>query len=149
MKMEKMYIKAEEYFKTLDGVDSSAVEIALIAIRKQIPQKPITKLTAHGNWQACPNCKAVFESRKTVLFCQVCGQAFIQGGETMSEDKQAILDALLPALNLTRGGREITKLVLIGETVFICFGDYSMAVNASGDSGIAMIYDIVRKISGG
>lgn len=67
----------------------------------------------------------------------------------MSEDKQAILDALLPALNLTRDGRKITSLVIIGETVFICFGDYSMTVNASGDSGIAMIYDVVRKISGG
>ena len=54
----------------------------------------------------------------------------------MNEDKQAILDALLPALNLTRDGREITKLVLIGETVFICFGGYSKTVNASGDSGV-------------
>lgn len=67
----------------------------------------------------------------------------------MSEDKQAILDALLPALKLTRDGRKITSLVIIGETVFIGFGNYSITVNASGDSGIAMIYDIVRKISGG
>lgn len=63
----------------------------------------------------------------------------------MSEDKQAILDALLPALKLTRDGRKITKLVLIGETVFICFGDYSMTVNASGDSGVSLIYDVIRK----
>ena len=67
----------------------------------------------------------------------------------MSEDKQAILDALLPALRLTRDGRKITNIFLIGETVFICFGKYSRTVNASGDSGIAMIYDVVRKISGG
>jgi hypothetical protein len=67
----------------------------------------------------------------------------------LSEDKQAILDELLPALKLTRDGRKITGLVLVGETVFICFGNYSTTVNASGDSGIAMIYDIVRKISGG
>lgn len=67
----------------------------------------------------------------------------------MSEDKQAILDALLPALGLTRDGRKITNLVIIGETVFISYGKYSVTVNASGDSGIAMIYDVVRKISGG
>lgn len=67
----------------------------------------------------------------------------------MSEDKQAILDALLPALRLTRDGRKITNLALIGETVFISYGKYSVTVNASGDSGIAMIYDVVRKIAGG
>jgi hypothetical protein len=63
----------------------------------------------------------------------------------MSEDKQAILDALLPALKLTRDGRKITELVLIGETVFICFGGYSMTVNVSGDSGVSLIYDVIRK----
>lgn len=73
-KMIQAFIRAEKYFKTLDGVDSSAVGIALIAISLQIPKKPI-QLTAHGNGQACPNCKAVFESGKTVRFCQVCGQA--------------------------------------------------------------------------
>ena len=67
----------------------------------------------------------------------------------MSEDKQAILDALLPALRLTRDGRKITNLALIGETVFISYGKYSVTVNSSGDSGIAMIYDVVRKIAGG
>ena len=75
MKMEKAYIKAEEYFKTLDGLYTPAVLLALIAIEKQIPRKPIPKLTAHGNCQACPNCKAVFESGKTVRFCSDCGQA--------------------------------------------------------------------------
>lgn len=73
-KMIQAFIRAEEYFKTLDGVDSSAVGIALIAIKKQIPQKPI-QLTAYGNVQACPCCKAVFESGETVRFCKVCGQA--------------------------------------------------------------------------
>lgn len=74
-KMIQAFIRAKQYFKTLDGVDSSAVGIALIAIGKQIPREPIPKITAHGNRQACPNCKAVFESGATVRFCQVCGQA--------------------------------------------------------------------------
>lgn len=63
----------------------------------------------------------------------------------MNEDKQAILDALLPALRLTRDGRKITNLVIIGETVFISFGNYSITVNASGDSGVSLIYDVIRK----
>lgn len=74
MKLEQAFIRTEKYFKTLDGVDSSAVGIALIAIKKQIPQKPI-QLTAYGNGQACPNCKAELGSSETVRFCQVCGQA--------------------------------------------------------------------------
>lgn len=75
MKLEQAYIRTEKYFKTLDGLYTPAVLLALIAIEKQIPRKPIPKLTAHGNCQACPNCKAAFESGKTVRFCQVCGQA--------------------------------------------------------------------------
>ena len=74
MKMEQMYIKAEEYFKTLDGLYTPAVLLALIAIQKQIPKEPI-QLTAHGNCQACPKCKAALGSGDTVRFCSVCGQA--------------------------------------------------------------------------
>ena len=73
-KMIQALIRAEDYFKTLDGLYTPAVLLALVAINKQIPKKPI-QLTAHGNCQACPNCKAAFESGKTVRFCQVCGQA--------------------------------------------------------------------------
>lgn len=75
MKLEQAYIMTEKYFKTLDGLYTPAVLLALIAIEKQIPRKPIPKLTAHGNCQACPNCKAAFENGATVRFCQVCGQA--------------------------------------------------------------------------
>ena len=75
MKMEQAYIKAGKYFKTLDGLYTPAVLIALDAIEKQIPRKPIPKLTAYGNRQACPNCKAELGSSETVRFCQVCGQA--------------------------------------------------------------------------
>ena len=74
-KMIQAFIRAEEYFKTLDGLYTPAVLLALIAIGKQIPKKPITKLTAHGNCQACPNCKAELGSSETVRFCQNCGQA--------------------------------------------------------------------------
>lgn len=74
-KMIQAFIRAEEYFKTLDGLYTPAVLLALIAIGKQIPREPIPKITAHGNRQACPNCKAVFGSGETVRFCQVCGQA--------------------------------------------------------------------------
>ena len=73
-KMIQALIRAEDYFKTLDGLYTPAVLLALVAINKQIPKKPI-QLTAHGNCQACPNCKSVLENGKTVRFCQVCGQA--------------------------------------------------------------------------
>ena len=78
MKMEQAYIKAEEYFKTLDGLYTPAVLLALEAIGKQIPKRPVLKITAYGNCKArlaCPKCKTAFESGETVRFCQVCGQA--------------------------------------------------------------------------
>lgn len=84
MKMERMYLMAEDYFKTLDGLNTKAVLIALEAIGKQIPKKPVLKITAYGNCKArlaCPNCKAELENGKTDRFCQLCGQAIKQGGE--------------------------------------------------------------------
>ena len=65
------------------------------------------------------------------------------------EDKQAILNALLPALQLTRAGREATELIYDKgtEKVLIEYTDGSNElVNVALDSGVAMIIDVCKAV---
>lgn len=66
----------------------------------------------------------------------------------MTEDKQAICDALLPALKLTRAGAEIEALRCSKEreTVTIAYPDGITPVNVDLDSGASMILDIVKAL---
>lgn len=67
----------------------------------------------------------------------------------MTEDKQAICDALLPALKLTRAGADIVSLEYSQEreTVTIAYPDGITPVNVDLDSGAAMILDIVKALT--
>lgn len=70
----------------------------------------------------------------------------------MNEDKQAICDKLCEALRLTRAGRDIRKIEYseYAEVVYVWFGGPDtvggMRCNVEGDSGAAIIADIVRKV---
>lgn len=69
----------------------------------------------------------------------------------MDEDMQIILDYLLPALQQTRGGRKIVSLAYAvepgRETVTITFqSGGTRRVVVTGDSGVAMIYEVIRAI---
>lgn len=67
----------------------------------------------------------------------------------MEENKQAILDALLPALKLTRAGADITELRYYKENdrvIVVYDGGDCDNVNVSLDSGIAMIIDISKAV---
>ena len=67
----------------------------------------------------------------------------------MTEDKQAICDALLPALKLTRAGAEIEALRYSKEreTVTIAYPDGITPINIATERGIMMILDIVLALT--
>lgn len=65
------------------------------------------------------------------------------------EDKNKICRLLLPALQGTRALHDLTALEYIpeSETVTAVFSHkYHKEVNVEGDSGIAMILDIVKRL---
>lgn len=67
----------------------------------------------------------------------------------MEENKQAILDALLPALKLTRAGADIMGLRYDKEKEKVTisyYGSCNDSVNVHLDSGIAMIMDIAKAV---
>ena len=69
----------------------------------------------------------------------------------MKEDKQKILDLLLPALQETRNLKDLMSLVYIKlengeERVIAIFPVGDKAVNITGDSGTSMIQDVLRGI---
>lgn len=68
----------------------------------------------------------------------------------MTEDKQAICDALLPALKLTREGADIVSLEYSQErgTVTIMYSDgITPIATEHGISGIMMILNIVLALT--
>lgn len=67
----------------------------------------------------------------------------------MTEDKQAICDALLSALKLTRAGAEIEALRYSKEreTVTIAYPDGITPINIATERGIMMILDIVLALT--
>ena len=67
----------------------------------------------------------------------------------MTEDKQAICDALLPALKLTRAGAEIEALRYSKEreTITIAYPDGITPINIATERGIMMILDIVLALT--
>lgn len=67
------------------------------------------------------------------------------------EDKKKILDLLLPALQETRNLEDLMSLVYVKlengeERVIAIFPAGDKAVNITGDSGTAMIQDVLRGI---
>ena len=67
------------------------------------------------------------------------------------EDKQKILDLLLPALQETRNLEDLMSLVYVKlengeERVIAIFPAGDKAVNITGDSGTSMIQDVLRGI---
>ncbi len=67
----------------------------------------------------------------------------------MTEDKQAICDALLPALKLTGEGADIVSLEYSQEqeTVTIMYSDGITPTNIATERGIMMILDIVLALT--
>ena len=71
------------------------------------------------------------------------------------ENKQAILDALLAAIRLTRAGEDVAHLEYVNEgpareEVMVFFGDNGYpgrVINVAMDSGFAMIRDVVNHMS--
>ena len=67
----------------------------------------------------------------------------------MHEDKQEILDLLLPALQATRNLNDVTGLQYDGltETVAVTYkSGYTRKINVAMDSGAAMIRDVMKHI---
>lgn len=64
------------------------------------------------------------------------------------EDKQKILDLLLPALQATRGQHDLQELHYHAETesVMVVYEHGAFPVNVAMDSGIAMIRDVLRAL---
>jgi|GEM_PF-803993 len=65
------------------------------------------------------------------------------------EDKQKILDLLLPALQATRGQHDLRSLTYVDDgkgeqQVVIVWDKGKTSVNVSMDSGIAMIWDVLK-----
>ena len=67
----------------------------------------------------------------------------------MTEDKQAICNALLPALKLTGEGADIVSLEYSQErgTVTIMYSDGITPINIATERGIMMILDIVLALA--
>lgn len=68
----------------------------------------------------------------------------------MREDKQKILDLLLPALQATRNLHDLRSLELDAEQelVYATFeSGYQKIANVAGDSGTSMIRDIIGQIA--
>lgn len=71
----------------------------------------------------------------------------------MTEDKQKILDALLPALRLTRGAYDLINLIYVRvsddqEYVLAVYNNGAeRKINTSLDSGLAMIRDVCERVS--
>lgn len=67
----------------------------------------------------------------------------------MNEDKQAILNALVPALQKTRAGKDVVKLIYDKKTECVLV-EYtnggSIIVNVHMDSGAAMISDVAKAV---
>lgn len=68
----------------------------------------------------------------------------------MTEDKQKILDLLLPALQATRNLHDLMSLEIDAEQelVYATFeSGYQKVVNVACDSGTSMIRDIIGQIA--
>lgn len=68
----------------------------------------------------------------------------------MYEDKKRIIDLLLPAVQATRAGEDVTELLLSEDqkTVMIVYEHgHRERVNVAYDSGCALIRDVMRHIN--
>lgn len=64
---DSMYAYSQKY--------NEALNIALSALRKQVPMKPKTKTLAEGwTFYICPTCKYVYGEGKLSSYCGYCGQ---------------------------------------------------------------------------
>lgn len=68
------------------------------------------------------------------------------------EDRDAILNKLLPTLQLTRGGADVEELKGIArydgenEVIIVYRNGYSETVCVTADSGLALIQDVVKAL---
>ena len=64
-----------------------------------------------------------------------------------SENIKSILEKLTELLQMTRAGKDIFEIVKVNEKAVIVYNHGDMdIVNIECDSGIAVIYDIVKKL---
>lgn len=66
----------------------------------------------------------------------------------MKEDKRAIVQKLKELLQITRAGSGVRDLILNGKEkcITIVYECGSKQVNVEGDSGVALIRDVMRSI---
>lgn len=80
----------------------------------------------------------------------VCRRVEFGGRRKLMENKQEILDKLLPALQATRLFRDLVSLEYEPEQKMVTAvydGGATLRVNVSGDSGFAMIKDVLRLLA--
>ena len=69
----------KRYTKEHNGRMCEKVNLALEALEKQIPKKPIIRETedhfGYVKYILCPNCKEVEFGHEHPCFCKLCGQA--------------------------------------------------------------------------
>ena len=69
----------KRYTKQHNGRMCEKVNLALEALEKQIPKKPIIRKTkdyfGYAEYILCPNCKKVDFGLTQPCFCRLCGQA--------------------------------------------------------------------------
>ena len=64
---DSMYAYSKDY--------NEALEMALSALKKQIPMKPKKKILAEGwTFYICPTCKCVYGEGNLSRYCGYCGQ---------------------------------------------------------------------------
>lgn len=76
--LESLIINSQ-YFHDEEGdiweKDIEALNMAIEALEKQIPKKPIDKTKSTDDYGYCPNCKTIIDDYSDFKFCSTCGQA--------------------------------------------------------------------------
>ena len=49
--------------------------MAIEALEKQMPKKPLDKTKSTDDYGYCPNCKTIIDNYSDFKFCSTCGQA--------------------------------------------------------------------------
>ena len=76
-------IECEESICYVTDIDAEPLRLAIKALEKQIPKKPICEVVeikserqqSYIRYLKCPNCKRNIDEENTVHFCTYCGQA--------------------------------------------------------------------------
>lgn len=106
----------------------------------------ITARRAYAQWS--PGDKGVLQDRGRGA--GVRRRVEFGGRRKLMENKQEILDKLLPALQATRLFRDLVSLEYEPEQEMVTAvynGGATLRVNVSGDSGFTMIKDVLRLLA--